>query len=221
MQIAGIQKTSLIDYPGKVCTVLFTIGCNMKCPYCHNKQISFDFAEQPEAVSMDEVYSVLGERAGFIDGISISGGEPTFQKDLLAFCADIKKRFGLLIKVDTNGSNPLVIKELISKKAVDYFALDIKTSFERYKGSLGVDGSKILESYNLIKDSGVDYELRMTCYPDFIDTDVIDELLPCLDYRDRLFIQKCNNERTYDKGQLELFENMFKDQGYSSTGLRV
>jgi len=193
----------------------------MKCPYCHNKQISFDFAEQPEAMPMDDIFDVLKERAGFIDGVSISGGEPTLQKDLVDFCSEIKRTYGLLIKLDTNGSNPQVIKELISKKIVDYLALDIKTSFERYKNSLGVDGSRILESYNIIKDSGVDYELRMTCYPDFIDTTVIDELLPCLNHRDRLFIQKCNNERTYDKDQLELFENIFKDQGYSATGLRV
>jgi len=169
---------------------------------------------------MDEVFSLIQERLGFIDGISISGGEPTIQKDLLDFCFEVKKRFSLLIKVDTNGSNPDVIDELIKKKLVDYLALDIKTSFQRYKGSLGVDGENILKSYNIIKDSGVDYELRMTCYPDFISTEVIDELLPYLNYRDRLFIQKCNNENTYDAGQLELFRNIFKEQGYGQTGIR-
>ncbi len=220
MQIAGVQKTSLIDFPNKISTVLFTIGCNMKCPYCHNKQISFDFVCPPQPMLMSDIFSLIQERMGFIDGISISGGEPTIQKDLLDFCVEVKKRFELLIKVDTNGSNPEVVNELIKNKLVNYFALDIKTSFKRYKESLGVDGTKILKSYNIIKDSGVDYELRMTCYPDFINTEVIDELLPYLNYRDRLFIQKCNNENTYDVGQLELFQNIFKEQGYGQTGLR-
>ncbi len=221
MQIAGVQKTSLIDYPGKICATLFTLGCNMKCPYCHNKQISFDFAEQPELLDIEDVFSIIEERKDFIDAVSISGGEPTIQNDIIDFCLDIKKRFGLLVKIDTNGSKPRVIKKLIDSKALDYIALDIKTSFVRYKESLGVDGELIYKSYNLIKDSGLNYELRMTCYPDFINSDVIDEILPLLNIRDRLFLQKCNNEQTYDKGQMDLFEDRFKINGYSSTGLRM
>jgi len=221
LQIVGVQKTSLIDYPGKICATLFTLGCNMKCPYCHNKQISFDFVEQPELLDMAEVFSIIKERKDFIDAVSISGGEPTIQKNIIDFCLDIKKRFGLLVKIDTNGSKPQVIKKLIENKALDYVALDIKTSFVRYKESLGVDGELIYKSYNLIKDSGLDYELRMTCYPDFINSDVIEEVLPLLDVRDRLFLQKCNNEQTYDKGQMDLFEDQFKIKGYSATGLRM
>ena len=221
MQIVGIQKTSLIDYPGKMCTTLFTLGCNMKCPYCHNKQISFDFVEAPALLGVADVFSTIEERKSFIDAVSISGGEPTVQKDIVEFCLDIKKKFALLVKIDTNGSKPAVIKKLIESNAVDYIALDIKTSFSRYKESLGVDGKLIYESYNLIKNSKIEHELRMTCFPDFINSDVIDEMLPLLDIKDRLFLQKCNNEQTYDKGQMDLFENQFKEQGYSATGLRM
>ncbi len=200
---------------------LFTLGCNMKCPYCHNKQISFDFAEQPKLLEIKEVFDAINQRKDFIDAVSISGGEPTIQKNIVDFCLEIKKRYGLLVKIDTNGSRPAIIKKLIEHQALDYIALDIKTSFIRYNDSLGVDGELIYETYKLLKKSGIDYELRMTCYPDFIDTEVIDELLPFLDIKDRLFLQKCNDVLTYERNQLELFESKFKDQGYSSTKLRI
>lgn len=230
MQIAGIQKTTLIDYPGKVATTLFTLGCNMKCPYCHNKQISFDFADTTVPMDIQDVFAFLDERKGFIDAISLSGGEPTLQPDLLDFCRTIKKKYNLLIKFDTNGSFPDVIKKAIDQGLVDYVALDIKTSFNRYKEYLGVDGELIYKTYKIISGSGIDYELRMTCFPDFIDPESVTELLPMLHVKDRIFLQQCYLNKslgepvydvpTYDKAQMELFENLMNSKGFASASIR-
>ena len=229
MQIAGIQRTTLIDYPGKVSATLFALGCNMKCPYCHNKQISFDFAES-NIMDMKDVYAFLDERRKFIDGISISGGEPTLQPDILDFCREVKSRYGLLIKFETNGTFPKVLRQAIDEKLVDYVAMDIKTSFNKYQEHLGIDGALVYESYKILSLSKIDYELRMTCYPDFIDSDNIKDLLPMLDVEDRIYIQQCYlnkdaenpiyNVPSYDKSQLELFESLMNSKGFASASVR-
>ena len=225
MQIAGMQKTTLVDFPGKVASIVFTRGCNMRCPYCHNKQIAFDFESgNQELMNTDDVLHVLDQRKHFIDGVVITGGEPTLQKGLLGFMKLIKEEFGLLVKLDTNGSKPDVVQQAINLKLVDYLAMDLKTSFKRYKEFLGVDGDLIYKTYSIIRDSGISYELRMTCYPDFVNSHIIDEVLPLLDPRDRIFIQKCNpvgnqeiDPASYDKNQLDLFGDMFKDGGLTSS----
>jgi pyruvate formate lyase activating enzyme len=225
MKVAGIQRTTLVDYPGKIASTVFTVGCNMRCPYCHNKQIAFDFVEN-DLMSMEKVYEIINERKKFIDGISISGGEPTLQPDLLDFCREIKNRFGLLIKLDTNGSYPMIIKRAVDEKLVDYFALDIKTSFSRYRECLGIDGEIIYKSYKIIRDSGLDYEIRMTCYPEFINTGSLSELLGFLSPTDKIFIQKCNNNEgeqqklNYDEQQLELFGSILESKGFSCALIR-
>ena len=224
MKIAGIQKTTLIDYPCKVASTIFTIGCNLRCPYCHNKQLAFDFVET-EPMSMDEVFDIIEERKNFIEGVSISGGEPTLQPDLIDFCREIKNRYGLAIKLDTNGCFPTVVNRVVEEGLVDYFAMDIKTSFARYKEHLGIDGENVYKSYKLIRDSGKDYELRMTCYPDFINTNTLNELMGFLSPNDRICIQKCNNEDDssvieYNDKQLVLFEDMFESKGFSQTLVR-
>ncbi|MEI6079317.1 MAG: anaerobic ribonucleoside-triphosphate reductase activating protein [bacterium] len=225
MKIAGIQKTTLVDYPGKIASTVFTLGCNMRCPYCHNKQIAFDFAET-ELISTEKVFEIIEERKKFIDGISISGGEPTLQPDLLAFCKEIKKRYGLLIKLDTNGSFPMIVKRAIEEKLVDYVALDLKTSFSRYMECLGIDGGIIYKSYEIIRNSGIDYELRMTCYPDFINSSSLAELLGFLSPTDKIYIQKCNinqdedQNEYYDQHQLELFGSILESKGFSCALVR-
>jgi len=229
VQIAGIQRTSLIDYPGKVSATLFTLGCNMKCPYCHNKQISFDFAEAT-VMDIKEVFAFLDERKNFIDAVSLSGGEPTLQPDILDFCREIKKHYGFLIKFDTNGTFPKVLQKAIDEKLVDYIAMDIKTSFNKYKEHLGIDGALVYESYKILRLSNINYELRMTCYPDFIDSDNIKDLLPMLDIEDRIYIQQCYlnknietpiyNVPSYDQSQLELFENLMNSSGFAFASVR-
>jgi pyruvate formate lyase activating enzyme len=223
MKIVGVQKTTLVDYPGKIATTLFTLGCNMRCPYCHNKQIAFDFISK-ETIDVSEIYKFLESRRNFIDGIVITGGEPTLQPGLIDFMKEVKSRFGFFIKLDTNGSFPTVINRIIDENLADYYALDIKTSFLRYKEHLGVDGEVIKKTYELIRDSGKQYELRMTCYPEFINTDTVEELLPYLSERDRIFIQQCNLENdetiTYNPAQLELFGERLNSRGMHNTKVR-
>ena len=126
MVFGGLQKNSLIDYPGKVSCVLFLSGCNFDCPYCHNPDLAKDSSLCPVLLDEKAVFDFLQRRKGFLDGVVISGGEPTLQKDLLVLCKKIKE-LGYLIKLDTNGSRPQVIKRLIDEGLVDYIAMDIKT----------------------------------------------------------------------------------------------
>ena len=166
MIIKGIQKTTLIDFPGKVAATLFTAGCNFSCGFCHNPDlISFN---SENAVPETEIFFFLEERKKWLDGICITGGEPTLQKDLVEFCSKIKE-MGFEIKLDSNGSNPEMLKELFEKKLIDYIAMDIKTSLEKYSDlcAVQVDLQKIKESVELIKNSGLGYEFRTTVVPEF------------------------------------------------------
>jgi pyruvate formate lyase activating enzyme len=166
MIIKGIQKTTLIDFPGKVACTLFTGGCNFRCGFCQNPDlISFD---SNNAVPEKEFFSFLESRKNWLNGVCITGGEPTLQQDLSEFCRKIKE-MGFEVKLDSNGSNPLILKELIEKKLVDYIAMDIKTSSEKYSElcSVEIDLNKINQSIELIKNSGLDYEFRCTVIPEF------------------------------------------------------
>ena len=126
MVIGGIQKISLIDYPGKLSCVLFLSGCNFKCPYCHNPQLVKSDSAYSDCLDEKAVYEFLESRKGLIDGVVISGGEPTLQKNLPLLCNEIKE-MGYLVKLDTNGSRPKAIKLLIDEGLVDYVAMDIKS----------------------------------------------------------------------------------------------
>jgi len=166
MKLGGFQKVSLIDYPGKVASVIFLSGCNFSCPWCHSPHLALN--KEREEVSLDVFFSFLKKRKDVIDGVVVCGGEPTIHQDLVEFISKIKD-FNLLVKVDTNGSNPEMIKELINRKLIDYIAMDIKAPLnqEKYNISSGsvVDIKKIKESIDLIKSSGIDYEFRTTVVP--------------------------------------------------------
>lgn len=225
MNIVGIKKTTLLDYPDKVSTTLFTYGCNMRCPYCHNKQIAFDFVGEKILIPIDKIFSIIEERLAFIDGITISGGEPSLQNGLYNFCKSIKEKYKLDIKLDTNGSIPMVVKRLIDDKLIDYVALDIKTSFKRYKELLGVDGEIIYKTYEIIKSSNIPYELRMTAYPGFINKETIKDLSLILSKNDYIYIQKCNVEycddmTPYEDEELKELENIFNFQGFKNVSIR-
>lgn len=162
MFIAGLQKLTLLDYPGKTACTLFTPGCNFRCPFCHNALLVTD---KPETfISEDEFFSFLSKRHGILDGACITGGEPTLQKDLVTFMEKIKE-MGFLLKLDTNGYKPHVLKDILKKGLADYVAMDIKAAPEKYADATGVeelDFSLILNSIELLEKSGVEHEFRTT-----------------------------------------------------------
>ncbi|MFA8341855.1 MAG: anaerobic ribonucleoside-triphosphate reductase activating protein [Rhodothermaceae bacterium] len=162
MLIGGLNKMSLIDYPGSVSAVIFTLGCNFKCPFCHNPELVL-----PEKFNtpMDEaeVFSFLENRKGLLDGIVITGGEPTIHNDLPEFIRKIKN-LGFKVKLDTNGTKPEVVKQLLEAGLLDFIAMDIKATFNKYKILSGCDTNldKLVESIELIKASDIDYQFRNT-----------------------------------------------------------
>lgn len=165
MHISGLQKTSLIDYPGKICCIVFTKGCNFRCGFCHNPEL-VDPTQKLLEIMEEEFYNFLKKRMGILDAVTITGGEPTIHKDLPEFIKKIKK-IGFLIKLDTNGTNPEMVKKLLTDKLIDYIAMDIKGPIDKYDKICNskIDQNNILESINLIMNSGIDYEFRTTIVP--------------------------------------------------------
>lgn len=162
MLIAGLQKLTLLDYPGKTACTLFTPGCNFRCPFCHNALLVTHRVEN--FISEDEFFSFLSKRKGILDGVCITGGEPTLQKDLIPFMERIKE-MDFLLKLDTNGAKPDALKEILEKSLADYVAMDIKASLDRYAEAVGIDGfdvTAVLESIALLEKSDVPHELRTT-----------------------------------------------------------
>ena len=169
MRIGGLQKLSLIDFPGKISAVIFTQGCNFRCQFCHNA--SLVVPEQFNATySEDDIFEFFKKRHGQIDGIVISGGEPTIHHDLKTFIERIKN-IGYSIKLDTNGTNPNVLQELYNRNLLDYVAMDIKHAFSKYENIIGtkINIDNIKSSIKIIQDSNVPYEFRTTIVPAFHD----------------------------------------------------
>lgn len=163
IRICGIMKTTLLDYPGKLACTVFLPGCNMRCPFCHNPRVVFG---KDELVDINELFSFLKKRQGVLDGVCITGGEPTLYGDSLVALIKEIKDLGFLVKLDTNGTSPEMIKKLTSEKLVDYIAMDIKSDLtaEAYSKACGtpIDIDLIKQSIDLIANSGVDHEFRTT-----------------------------------------------------------
>jgi len=178
MNIGGIQKSSLIDYPGKVSSVIFCSGCNFDCPYCHNPALVPGQAACPNELDTNAVYGFLDQRRNFLDGVVVSGGEPTLQPDLVDLCRKIKD-FGLPVKLDTNGSRPRVLQHLIEADLVDYIAMDLKTDPVLYRSYIKSDcrPDPIVDSITLVMESGVDYEFRTTCVKPIVTFRTIENIL--------------------------------------------
>jgi pyruvate formate lyase activating enzyme len=176
MQIKGFHKTSMVDYPGNICSVIFLSNCNFRCAYCHNPEIVLNNPKIDE-ISQDNILKNMKDRKKWIDGVCITGGEPTLHNDLPEFISKIKKE-GFLVKLDTNGSNPDMIKELLDKRLVDFISMDIKSNLEDYEkaAKTNVDIENIKESIDLIKNSNIDYEFRTTVVPDLHDKDNIKKI---------------------------------------------
>ncbi len=168
MNIRGLFKTSLIDYPGKICSVIFTGGCNLRCGYCHNPELAMNSSDL-EKFEDEEIFSFIEKRKGLIDGITVTGGEPAIDSGLIPFLERVNS-MGLHVKLDTNGFLPHVISECIEKGLVDYVAVDVKTSPEKYPLLTGRDFSfnEIVTTLDILKKSLIDYEIRTTCVPGFV-----------------------------------------------------
>lgn len=164
MRIQGFQKTSLIDYPKKICSVIFLPRCNFRCGYCHNPELVL--GDSSEEILEGYVLNKLEERKGLVDSVCITGGEPTLHKDLPGFIKKLKDK-GLKVKLDTNGSNPEVLKQLIKDKIIDFIAMDVKNVFEKYEetANSNVNTEMIKESIKIIIQSGIEHEFRTTVLP--------------------------------------------------------
>jgi pyruvate formate lyase activating enzyme len=169
LEIRGFQKTSLVDYPGEICSTIFVGGCNLRCPFCFNRDLVLDPDNQP-SYSEEEVFAFLKKRLNIQGALCITGGEPSLQKDLASFLARAKA-LGLKIKLDTNGTFPQVLGELLEGGNLDYIAVDIKAPAQKYAQLAGkeVDYGKVARTISLLKNSSVKYEFRTTVVPGLLE----------------------------------------------------
>lgn len=203
MKISGFIKNSLIDYPGKIASVIFTQGCNMQCKFCHNDEL-IPFSKAASYFSEDEILSYLSKAKGFIDALVITGGEACLQVGLYNFIRKVKE-IGLCVKLDTNGSNPKLLQELLSENLIDYVAMDVKTSLNlfNYQKLVGDQFTnkmmnEIKESISLLKSSTIDVEFRSTLIKTVHSKDSIIGLSAFLN-TDRLFsLQSFSSEKVFD-----------------------
>jgi len=163
--IRGLQKTTLIDYPGKISCIVFFSACNFRCPFCHNKDLVLESDHLPQ-FSEKEILDFLKSRKGILEGVVLTGGEPLLYPHIKSFIKKIKA-LGFLIKLDTNGTNPKILKALVEKKLVDYVAMDFKAPLKKYEKAVGVKVNKkaILETMSFLISGKIDYELRTTVVP--------------------------------------------------------
>ena len=198
MHIKGLVKTSLLDYPGKIAAVVFTSGCNFRCPFCQNAHLILQPTSLPD-IAAEEVLALLAKRRRFLDGVVISGGEPTLQTDLADFMSKIKK-LELATKLDTNGYRPDVIASLLTDGLVDEVAMDIKAPLPRYPLAAGVpvDPSLITQSISLLLASNVSHEFRTTVVPGIVGPEDVAELAAMLQGAQRYALQQFRAEGVLD-----------------------
>lgn len=189
MEIQGLQKMTLLDYPGKVACTVFLGGCDFRCPFCHNGELVLSPA--PAEMNQQELLAFLKKRQGLLDGVCITGGEPLLRPDLPQLLEAVKA-LGYLVKLDTNGSHPRALVDLVERKLVDYVAMDVKNSPERYPETVGVPGldvGPIRESVDFLLEGLVDYEFRTTVVRELHDEDSFRAIGPWLSGAKRYFLQ--------------------------------
>ncbi|MBM4339713.1 MAG: anaerobic ribonucleoside-triphosphate reductase activating protein [Deltaproteobacteria bacterium] len=200
IEIKGFIETSFLDWPGKICSVLFLPGCNFRCPYCHNHPLVFH-PGQFASIPLNEIFRRLHSFKEWIDGVCLTGGEPTLHADLPFLIREIKKN-GWPVKLDTNGSNPEMLEKLIDKKEVDFIAMDVKAPLDlfSYRRSTGVsiDPALISKSIEILKREKVEYQFRMTIVPQFHSEEEIKALGEQLKAGQRLILQNFNPENPMD-----------------------
>ena len=193
MIIGGLQKTSLLDFPEKIAAIVFTVGCNFRCGYCHNPELINGEAK------IEEVFEFLKTRQGKLDGVVITGGEPCLQKDLPEFIKQVKE-LGFAVKLDTNGSFPEMLEKVLPD--LDYVAMDIKAPLEKYSQivNVDVDTSKILKSIEILKNGGVDYEFRTTVVKSQLSFEDFEKIGQLIQGAPRYYLQKFVASKILDKG---------------------
>jgi len=197
LHIKGLVKTSLIEFPGRIATGVFTGGCNFRCPYCHNTDLVLSPADLPD-IGVADALALLARRRGFVDGVVVSGGEPTLQPGLPDFLRAVRK-LGFATKLDTNGSRPDVLRHLLDKDLLDYVALDLKAPLERYESTVGVpSGAAVGESIRLILSSGVDHEFRTTVVPGLVSPADMPALAQAIAGAQRYYLQQFRPVNTLD-----------------------
>lgn len=218
MLISGVQKFTLLDFPLKTACIVFTPGCNFRCPYCYNSD--FVIPEKIEKIKdifipEDIFFNFLKTRTGFLDGVVISGGEPTLQTDIIEFIKKIKN-FNYKIKLDTNGTNFEIVKKIIGEKLIDYIAMDIKAPIEKYKDvvNVKVDTNIILKTIELIKNSSIDYEFRTTVVKEQLSIEDLNGIGKIIFGANKYYLQKFRNNN-------ETLNVEFKDKTtYSDSELK-
>jgi pyruvate formate lyase activating enzyme len=194
MKFSGLQKTSLIDYPNRIASVLFTPGCNLRCPFCHNWRIVID--PKPPFLQEEAAFRILESRRKYIEAVVVGGGEPTMHKEISKFLKKLKEK-GFALKLDTNGFYPQVLEECLAY--VDYVALDVKTSLEKYQRLGAKDTTPLLHSIEMLKTGKVDYEFRTTVVPSFVDAEDIPRIGELVKGAKTLAFQQFIPEDTLDK----------------------
>ena len=190
MIIQGLQKLTLLDFPGKVACTVFTAGCNFRCPFCHNAPLVLDTHQNPE-IPQEDIFSFLQKRQGILDGVCVTGGEPLIQHGIEEFLAGIK-RLGYLVKLDTNGSFPEKLRRIVEEGLADYVAMDIKNSLEKYAetvGCPGFDTTAVKESAALLMEGDVDFEFRTTAVKPFHTSEDMEAIGRWLSGAPRYFLQ--------------------------------
>ncbi len=218
MQIHGFNKTTLLDFPGHLASTVFTGGCNMRCPYCQNADLVLNPMSQP-LISEEVVFDHIKKRKGIIEGVCITGGEPTLQADLEDFIKRLKE-LGVMVKLDSNGYRPEVLKRLMENGLLDYVAMDIKSSLDDYHTVAGVklDTSLIKESIDLLKNGPIDYEFRTTVVKELHSKETFEKIGELLSGAKQYFLQGyIDSERvidrrfsSYTKEELEGFVTILK-----------
>ena len=206
MKIVGFQKLTMVDYPGKMACIIFTEGCNYRCPYCHNSLLVYEKSEYE--IDKKEIFDYLDKRKGIVEGIVVSGGEPTLQKDLIDFLKELRN-YEISIKLDTNGSNPDILKKIIDNNLVDYIAMDIKNSIKKYPITTAINKintDNVLKSIELLKQNKVDYEFRTTIVKELHDLNDLKEIKKLIG-KSKYYIQNFRDNENVKYSNLHGFTN--------------
>ncbi len=208
VKIGGVQKFSLLDYPDKISAIIFTSGCNFRCGYCHNPELFSSNSEWNE----EKVLEFLRTRQGKLDGVVITGGEPTIHKGLPEFIKKIKA-LDFLVKLDTNGTNPQMLKKMVQSNLIDYVAMDIKAPLSKYKMITGVEPIGVDESIKFLLNGKIPYEFRTTALSSQLLIKDFEEIGKLISGADKYFIQKFVPSKILD-------DNLLADKGYTDSEIK-